>query len=625
MASGSFRTPTCTAAGSGYYRYIEVIWSSTNDTKNNKSTINWTAYGRSPDSSTSSHVMSAPITIKINGTTVLSLSERFRLKKDQNIGSGTVEVSHDSDGTKSVNVSIDAAIYTYAVNNTYSGTITMTANPVYSLGITPGSGSSIVVNRTYCAGFGSTGTLSAGENLLCNGDILKITFSADTNYKLSSTKVNSSSFASGNTHTVSGNVTVVSTAQVLASSVGATSADIGSVSTITITKYNASYYHTLQYTFGELSGYITNSGGTSTTPSKFSNSSVAFTVPSTFYAQIPNAKTGTCTITCKTYSDNSSTTQLGDATTCSFTVTATGGPSVSGTVIDTNATTVALTGDSSILIKHKSTAVATIDATANNYSSISSKLINDNVPTDNKITFPSVFAASFSFTATDSRGYSATKKIYPTMVEYIQLTLNSEVYRPSPTGGEMAMKISGNYYRGSFGAYSNTLTIKYRYREASSSNWIQNWETLSTLDYTVNASSYSSSVITIGTDFDYRKEYVFEVQASDGTSDYPLTTVKNAINVQRGLPVFDWGENDFNFNVPIVIGSGTAGEENGVCKKFTNGIWVGNDVPQNETGVFSPKQGYNGIFIDTTKAKTYVVEGTSMRELYTGDTIAKFG
>lgn len=556
MASGTFRTPTCTAAGSGYHRYIEVQWSSTNDTTNNKSTISWTAYGRAPDnSSTARYVMSAPITIKIAGTTVLSKTSRFQLKKDQKLGSGSLTISHDSDGTKSVSVSIDAAIYTYAVNNTYSGTITMTRNPVYSLTISAGTGSSIVVNRTSCAGVGSTGNLSAGTKKLCKGDILKITFSASTNYRLSSTKVNNSSFTSGNTHTVNGNVTIASTAQVLASSVGATDANIGSTSTITVTKYNSSYYHTLQYSFGSLSGYITSSGGVSSSASKFSATSVAFTIPTTFYAQIPNSKTGTCTITCKTYSSSSSTTQLGNSTTCTITVTATGSPTVNGTVVDTNATTIALTGNSAKLIRYKSTAVATISATANNSATISSKMINNVAPTNDARTFSGVSISSFVFKATDSRGYSASKTVNPSMIPYIMLTLNAEIGRPTPTGSEITMKLSGNYYNGSFGAYSNTLTIKYRYRESTSSTY-SSWITVPTTSYSTGSITYSSSTISLGTEFDYQKSYVFQVRAVDGVTDYPLTTITKTIVVQRGIPVFDWGENDFAFNVPVYITDG---------------------------------------------------------------------
>lgn len=434
----------------------------------------------------------------------------------------------------------------YPTNYTLSGTAK------YSLSVAAGTGSSITVNRTSSSVGLNTGNLSNGATIY-KDDKLKITFSPNTNYKLLTTKVNNANFTSGNTHTVAGNVSVTSTAQVLASDVGATDANIGSTSTITVTKYSTSYYHSLQYSFGNLSGYITSSGGVSTTESKFSGTSVSFSVPTTFYAQIPNAKTGTCTITCRTYSSSTSTTVLGNATTCTFKATATGSPTVSGTVVDTNTTTVALTGDSSKLIRYASKAVATISATAKNSASISSKLINSVAPnTSNQRTFTNVSTTSFVFKATDSRGYSTSTTVKPTMVAYNKLTLNPEIGRPESTGSEMTLSMSGNYYRGSFGAYSNTLTISYRYREATQAAY-GSWITIPSSSYTVSSSSYSGSGISLGTDFDYQKSYIFQIKAVDGTSAYPLTTVTKEITVQRGIPVFDWGENDFDFHVPVKI------------------------------------------------------------------------
>ena len=116
----------------------------------------------------------------------------------------------------------------------------------------------------------------------------------------------------------------------------------------------------------------------------------------------------------------------------------------------------------------------------------------------------------------------------------------------------MTLSMSGNYYRGSFGAYSNTLTISYRYREATQAAY-GSWTTIPSSSYTVSSSSYSGSGISLGTDFDYQKSYIFQIRAVDGTSDYPLTTVTKEITVQRGTPVFDWGENDFDFHVPVKI------------------------------------------------------------------------
>jgi uncharacterized repeat protein (TIGR02543 family) len=81
----------------------------------------------------------------------------------------------------------------------------------YTLTITPGTGTTITVNRQSSTGGGATGNLSSGATIYY-GDVLKISVSANTGYTSASVKVNNSAFTSGNNHTVSGNVTVTSTA-----------------------------------------------------------------------------------------------------------------------------------------------------------------------------------------------------------------------------------------------------------------------------------------------------------------------------------------------------------------------------------------------------------------------------
>lgn len=556
MASGKFASNVYTGAGSGYYRYIEVVWSSTNDTTNNKSTITWNAYSRSPDSSTTSWVMAKNVVVTINGTaTTVIGSTAQKTYKDGKLGGSTITISHGSNGKKSVDVSITAQIYVYgATNSSYSGSITMSPNPVYTLSMSAGTGSNITVNRTACAGSGGTGNLSAGTKKLYHGDTLKITFTPSSNYSINAHTVNGSTFTSGNTHTVSGNVTVAATATPLKSVIGATDANIGSTLTITITRYNSSYTHTIEYAFGDLTGTIAT---------KSSNTSIAWTVPTTFYAEIPNAKTGTCTLTCTTYNGNTS---LGSST-CTLTVTASSSacsPTITATVQDTNATTIALTGNNSKLIRYKSTAECTLSATPKNSATISSIKIggtavtgttSNGVTTGTK-TYSGVSATSFSFSATDSRSYSASTTKTPTMVSYVQLTCNPVLSRPTPTGSSIVMTFSGNIYRGSFGACSNTLTLQYRYKESGGS--YGSWQTIASTNIVYGTSSYrSSATITLGEEFDYHLDYVFQVRAMDGgTVDgtaYTLSTVTKTVTVKRGIPVFDWGENDFNVNVPLML------------------------------------------------------------------------
>ena len=68
----------------------------------------------------------------------------------------------------------------------------------------------------------------------------------------------------------------------------ATSANIGDAITIYTNRKSSAFTHTLKYSFGSLSGTI----ATGVTDSS------AWTLPSTFYAQIPNSSYGTGTITC---------------------------------------------------------------------------------------------------------------------------------------------------------------------------------------------------------------------------------------------------------------------------------------------------------------------------------------
>lgn len=70
---------------------------------------------------------------------------------------------------------------------------------------------------------------------------------------------------------------------------------------------------------------------------------------------------------------------------------------------------------------------------------------------------------------------------------------------------------------------------------------------------------------------------------------------------------------------------GKASGDVGTIKKFYNGLWIGNSVPINATGNFTGMDGASGIFVNTLTATTYVVNGTDMQNVYTGEAIAKFG
>jgi hypothetical protein len=210
-------------------------------------------------------------------------------------------------------------------------------------------------------------------------------------------------------------------------------------------------------------------------------------------------------------------------------------------------TTRDLTGDSSKLIKYYSTVQTTSGAAAVKGASVKSQKTTNGSSsvTTATGTFSNVENNSFVFSVTDSRGNTTSKTLTPTMINYIKLTCNFSYDNPTPAGN-MTFTINGNYFRGSFGAKNNTLTISYRYKTygGSYSDWI-------TVTPTINSNNTYTITQTVS-NLDYQATYVFQAKAVD-----KLITSTSPEYSMRSLPVFDWGKEDFNFNVPVTIEGGS--------------------------------------------------------------------
>lgn len=433
-------------------RYYTLSWSASQSIANNTSTISWTL---SANGGNSSWYAERTLKAVIAGTTVYTKTDRVQ-RYTGTISSGTITLTHNTDGSKSFSASLEAAVYVSSVN---------------------------------CTGSGS--------------------FSLNKIARIS---------------TVSGG-----------------SGNIGGTATISISRQASSLTHTLSYSFGGLTGTIASGVGTS----------YSWTIPTSFYAKIPNAKSGTGTITCDTYSGS---TKVGTST-CSFTATAAESsckPSISTTIKDTNSTTTALTGDSSKLVKYYSTASVSMSASAKNSASMSSCSISGAATASGtssaSATVSNVSSNSFTFKATDSRGYTTSTTVSPTMVNYVKLTCAIGDNTPNASTGSMTVTASGNYFNGSFGSVSNTLSVQYRYKVSggSYSSWTD-------MTITKSGNTYSATKTLTIPDFNYKKTYVFQTRAID-----KLITKNSSEKSVKSTPIFDWGESDFVFNVQTVTASDIA-------------------------------------------------------------------
>lgn len=323
-----------------------------------------------------------------------------------------------------------------------------------------------------------------------------------------------------------------------ASTIAATASDIGSVSMISINRRNDAFSHSIAYQFGDLSGYIQDAdGNVGDDPVRLTATSIGFPVPESFYGQIPDTTSGECTLTCRTFAEDM---QIGEEKTCKFRVTANAEacrPVVMGTVVDVNAATIALTGDPNIIVLGASTAACTMEVDLKHGATAVIRTIGGRNVEDNSLQIEMVEQQEITFSVTDSRGYTGIYTAKPSCVSYVPLTCNPVANRVDPTSGKVLLTVSGKYYRGSFGQESNTLNIRVD-AAADDQVYVEN------IPVIFSGDSYTGQLEMEG--FDYRNSYSIEITAVDG-----LNTLKRIATVRKGLPVFDWGESDFQFNVPV--------------------------------------------------------------------------
>ena len=144
------------------------------------------------------------------------------------------------------------------------------------------------------------------------------------------------------------------------------------------------------------------------------------------------------------------------------------------------------------------------------------------------------------FSITDSRGNTTTKVLTKSFVKYIKLTCNMEVSAPT-TDGSLNISASGNYFNGSFGAVNNSITVQYRYK-TNGGNYT-NWASMTT---SISGNTYSASASITG--LNYKSSYTFQIRAID-----KLLTINSPEKTVKTVPLFDWGANDFNFNVDTSV------------------------------------------------------------------------
>lgn len=291
-----------------------------------------------------------------------------------------------------------------------------------------------------------------------------------------------------------------------ASKVACASFTIGTDTTVTITKDKGSYTHTITFEFGSYTGTIAT---------KTNQTSIVWSpVAASLYAQIPNSISGYGTITCITYDVD----VVVGTTTAGFYAYVnkeSSIPDMTVSVTDTNSKTIAVTGNSGALVCYLSKPKVTVNAVGANGASIKSVQIYN--PTglyadEAPYTFDTVYSKDFRVTVTDSRGLSRQKLVSVSdFVLYNPAYINDAVVkRPETTATSATATVKGYCFKGSFGAKSNTLTLKYRYK-TSEGNFSE-YTTISNPTWNTDG-SFEASVNVTGLSLE--ETYLFEFYVAD--------------------------------------------------------------------------------------------------------------
>ena len=298
------------------------------------------------------------------------------------------------------------------------------------------------------------------------------------------------------------------------SSIAMAATTMGTAGTIQITRASSAFTHTITYSFGSATGTIAT---------KTTATSVSWTPPTSLAAQVPQSTSGTCTLTCKTYSGN---TLIGTSTT---TVTLSVPASIKPTFTSITATRVDGTVPSSwgIYVQTKSKATLTINGAAGaSGSTITAYSITGGGLSSTQASFTTGFlntAGSITFTGKvcDSRGrWSDEKTVTINVVAYSTPQFNGYATQRCTSAGTISA--NGTYGKGnatfSYSSCSNknSITTAVAYKKSSDSS------------YTNAGVSFSS-----GTDFTFgggnlSADYSYDIR-------YTLTDAFTTITVVDSL------------------------------------------------------------------------------------------
>lgn len=540
------------ASSGGRYLRLQVTEQSVN-ARNNTSVVSWILFSTGDSYPINvAHDVSA-ITVTINGTQVYykgytsASTNAFPATAGQT--GGTVTVTHNTNGKKTItcklegevdswvptgrtkdltltNIDRTAPTVSFSIGSYTDNKVTFTTNVSASCDLWQYS-----LNDGTWTTFYSTNT-STAQSYTITG------LSPNTSYTLKVRARKYSNYVYGTTS----NVSFKTYGGSLINSVNTVTADASTVSiAFNTTVYNSDVTHTLELKNGSttiltFSGISVVSGNNTITLSSSQRT--------TLLNAMSTIKSFTGTFVLRTYVGS---TEIGSGTSRTATVQTTAtnsAPTFSGfTYQDGNSTTVAVTGNNQILIQNKSSLMITCSAaTAKNGASISSYSVSagsvSKSSTSTSINvglIPNSGTVPVTVTAIDSRGYSKSVTVNVTVLAYNDIAFTQySGRRENEIENTIQVAIQGALTALTVSSVNkNTLvTLRYRYKETSSSSWSTWYNVTSAASVTSSGFTYNNNYLV---SLDSEKSWHIEFNASD-----KLTSDTIRLTIHQGIPLISY-------------------------------------------------------------------------------------
>lgn len=328
----------------------------------------------------------------------------------------------------------------------------------------------------------------------------------------------------------------------------------------------------------------------------YTSSSLRWSVPAEFYEYITESPETSIRFTVYTYL-NEKRIGMDSSTTATIAVNEQYNlPEITNiTITPQSGVAERLTGSSSKFILNYSRVDYSVTSTAKNYA----KITATNIANAGQIqygptgSFPNPIASSsFTATVTDSRGFQAAEGVTVDAVDYVRLTMTAEVGEPN-ANGSAALNVEGKYWEGNFGVVENSLVLRYTLYIKEGNSWNELTPVDITPTFNTENNSYSANLTISG--LDYTKEYQINVHAND-----ELLSVNSGLMPIAVSPIFDWGQNDFNFNVPVTMQEGLIVEGD---------IEVGGILTHNGNEILTPRvtSWIPAVNMSSTRGRGYAI------------------